>query len=297
LHYFHGFFALTFFFDGNSMQTSQQLEILQMSSVRIALLAIDPQRDFMDYPDSALAVPGALADTARLTAMIKRLGGRLDDITVTLDSHHLMHIANPMMWRNSQGERPKPFTQITVDDVANGVWRSFNPRLDKLQRNYVETLAKNGRYILMIWPPHCIIGTEGGTVQADLSKAILEWEDRENAIASFVTKGSNYATEHYSALQAEVVDPNDVTTSLNVGLIQTLQQFDIVLLAGQALSHCVANTVRDIIDNFGAANIEKLHLLRDCTSSVPGCEKMGTDFLAEATGKGMKVVDSTTFLL
>lgn len=267
-----------------------------MSKVRIHLLAIDPQIDFMDLPGSALPVSGATDDTKRLSALVKRLGGKIDDIHVTLDSHHLIHIANPIMWINSAGEHPAPFTQIDINDVANGVWRAFYPAWHKWQVAYVETLAKNGRYKLTIWPPHCLIGSTGYAVEPNLFNAFTEWEGREFGMVDYVTKGSNYKTEHYSAVQAEVQDPDDASTGLNMPLIKTLEDADIVLLAGQALSHCVANTVRDIASNFGAANIEKLHLLRDCTSSVTGFEQMGEDFVNELRGRGMKVVNSVDFL-
>ena len=73
---------------------------------------------------------------------------------------------------------------------------------------------------------------------------------------------------HYSAVQADVPDPADPTTQLNVGLIKTLENADLVALSGQALSHCVANTIRDIADYFGRESIRKLVLIED-TSSPP----------------------------
>lgn len=266
------------------------------SSVRVHALIIDPQVDFMDLPNSALPVGGADADTKRLSAMIARLGGRIDDIHVTLDSHHLMHIANPIMWTDSTGKAPSPFTIISAADVNNGKWRARNPSWQKWQAEYVEDLEKKGRYPLCIWPPHCLIGSNGYQVHPVLFDSLRRWEEGEFGMVDYVTKGSNYKTEHYSAVQAEVPDPSDPGTSLNMGLIQTLQDADIIIIAGQALSHCVANTVRDIAANFSTANIEKMHLLRDCSSPVQGFEQAGKDFITEMAGKGMKVVDSATFM-
>jgi nicotinamidase-related amidase len=108
-----------------------------------------------------------------------------------------------------------------------------------------------------------------------------------------VTKGSNPWTEHYSAVQADVPDPADVTTQLNTGLIKTLEEADIILVAGEAGSHCLANTVRDIANNFGDASyVGKLVLLEDATSPVPTFDKFQDDFVAEMTAKGMQL--STT---
>ena len=282
-----------------------------MARLNIALLVIDPQIDFMPLPGSKLPVAGGLDDMERLAAFVDRVGPKITQIAVTLDSHHKFHIANPGMWVNSRGENPPPFTLISVPDLNNGTWAP-NPLLSTADqewaRKYVEELALQSRQVLVIWPPHCLIGSVGYAVEPGLFAALDRWVSLNNKprLINFVTKGSNYRTEHYSAVKAEVADPTDPTTQVNLsrgGLISTLQDADIVLLAGEALSHCVANTVRDIAANFDPANIAKLHLLRDCTSPVPNSPggpdfvKMGEDFVDEMRAKGMKVVDSRTFML
>lgn len=87
--------------------------------------------------------------------------------------------------------------------------------------------------------------------------------------------------------------PNDNTTQLNSKLIEKFQKADLILLTGQALSHCVASTVRQLANNFGEDNIKKLALLVDTTSPVPGFEKQGQDFISEMSARGMKVVKTT----
>ena len=79
--------------------------------------------------------------------------------------------------------------------------------------------------------------------------ALTEWESRF-AFVDYVTKGSNILTEHYSAVQADVPDPSDASTQINTRLIQTLENADLVAIAGEARTHCLANTVRDIADGF-----------------------------------------------
>ena len=118
-------------------------------------------------------------------------------------------------------------------------------------------------------------------------------------MVDIITKGSNPFTEHYSAVQADVPDPEDPSTSLDIGegsLINILENVDLVALTGQALSHCLANTVTDIADNFGEDNIKKLVLIRDCTSSVTGFEQLGEDFITNMTKRGMQISTSTEFL-
>lgn len=266
-----------------------------MSKQKIEFLIIDPQNDFCD-PKGALFVTGADKDSIRLSETIKRLKNKIDDIHVTLDTHHFVDIAHPVFWIDSKGNHPAPFTLITKESVEKGEWRTTNPSFLKKAVEYVNTLYKNNRYILCIWPPHCLIGTWGHNVVEPIYNAILDWE-KDFAMVDYVTKGSNFWTEHYSAVQADVPDGTDPGTMLNTKLIETLQKADVIALSGQALSHCVANTVRDIANNFGEENIEKMVLLIDTTSSVPGFEKMGEDFLKEMTGRGMKTCKSSEFLI
>lgn len=68
-------------------------------TVKIVLLIIDPQNDFHDDPPDAngktrgytgsLAVGGATADSLRLSEMIRRNIHDIDEIYVTLDTHHV----------------------------------------------------------------------------------------------------------------------------------------------------------------------------------------------------------------
>ena len=255
------------------------------------LLVIDPQRDFCN-PDGALFVPGADEDMRRLAAMVGRVKNKLDAIHVTLDSHHLIDIAHPIFWKDADGAAPNPFTIITASDVENNVWRASNIRCQQRAFDYVKALEANQRYPLCIWPPHCLIGSEGAAVTVELFDAILKWEGNFE-IANFVTKGSNPWTEHYSAVKADVPDPSDVTTQLNTGLIKTLEEADVILVAGEAGSHCLANTILDIANSFSDDSyIGKLVLLEDATSPVPGFENLQEDFVKEMTSRGMKL--STT---
>lgn len=265
-------------------------------SKRIELLVIDPQVDFCDPKRGALYVPGAEHDMKRLAQMVQRLKDKLDDIHVTLDSHHFIHIAHPIFWRDSHGQHPAPFTRVTRADVENGVWTPTVPSLYRRALDYVNKLEQNGRYELTIWPPHCLIGSPGHTVDPKLFAALTEWESRF-AFVDYVTKGSDILTEHYSAVQADVPDPGDASTQINTRLIQTLEHADLVLIAGEARTHCVANTVRDIANGFGDDSfISKLVLLTDASSDIPGFETHAQNFLTEMTRRGMQLSTTTEFL-
>lgn len=265
-------------------------------SKRIELLIIDPQIDFCDPAKGALYVPNAEHDMRRLANMIRRLKDKIDDIHVTLDSHHFIHIAHPIFWKDSHGNHPPVFTRITLPEVEEGKWTTTQPGLYKRALDYVRKLEQNGRYELTIWPPHCLIGSPGHAVFPELFDALTEWEQRF-AFVDFVTKGSNILTEHYSAVQADVPDASDPGTQINTRLIQTLEQADLVAIAGEARTHCVANTVRDIVNGFGDASyVKKLVLLTDASSDIPGFEAHAQTFLNEMIARGMQLSTTTEFL-
>ena len=262
----------------------------------VHLFIIDPQNDFCN-PKGNLYVAGADKDMSRLAAMIKKNSRFIEDITVTLDSHHLVHIAHPIFWVDSNGNNPNPFTMISVDDVEKGKWRAFNPSFQKKALEYVKTLAVNQRYVLVIWPPHCLIGSDGHSVAPELFEALNDWE-KDFAMVNYITKGSNLFTEHYSAVKADVIDSNDPTTMLNTELIKPLKDTHddaTILIAGEARSHCVANTLRDICNEFSVDEAKKFVLLEDCMSDVTGFEKMGQDFVKDMVAKGVKISTSDKF--
>ena len=260
------------------------------------LLIIDPQVDFCT-PTGALYVKGAEKDISRIAAFIKKNGNALADIHVTLDSHQLVHIAHPIFWVDANGGHPNPFTVITEADVEgkNPKWKTTSPALRQRGIDYVKNLAAGGRYALVIWPPHCLIGTPGHNIMPELSDALRGWQEKLRLVR-YVTKGSNPLTEHYSAVKADVVDPLDAGTQINTTLIETLQEADRILIAGEALSHCVANTVRDIAAEFGDDQIKKLVLLEDAASPVTSFEKLGEDFIKEMKAKGMKIETTANVL-
>jgi nicotinamidase/pyrazinamidase len=256
------------------------------------LLIIDPQNDFCDTSGS-LYVPGADEDCARLSAMVRRLDARLSSIHVTMDTHHVFHIAHPIFWVDREGNHPAPYTIITSSLVRDGVWRASVPQYQHYAAEYINTLEKTGKYNLCVWPPHCLIGSRGHDIYEELLKTLIEWENGvPGRIVDYTYKGSNVRTEHYSAIRAEVSDAADPGSRTNFALIERLKTADNILIAGEALSHCVANTVRDLITCIPA---DKLIVLTDVSSNVPGFEALGKEFMDEVTRQGVRLMASTEF--
>ncbi|TWI54147.1 nicotinamidase-related amidase [Pseudomonas duriflava] len=256
----------------------------------VHLLIIDPQNDFCDISGASLPVPGATDDLRRVAELIGRLGSRLDVIHVTLDSHHPLHIAHPNWWHDEAGLSPSPFTVISLNDLKQGRWSARDPGQHSHSLDYLTRLAEGGRYQLTIWPEHCLIGSWGHNVQADLLDALHIWGREQLKAVDFIAKGSNPGTEHYSAIRAEVIDPNDPGTQTNLTLLKRLAAAGTILIAGEALSHCVAGTVRDIASHLGDDALHKLVLLCDCSHAVPGFEALGQQFLAEMKARGVRLL-------
>ncbi len=273
-----------------------------MKNLKIHMLVIDPQNDFMDINGATLPVAGAKDDMIRLAGLIDRVGPKLADIHVTMDSHRLLDIAHPAWWVDQNRNNPAPFTMITVDDVANRIWVPRNPNFYDRCLAYVKELNRKGNYMLCIWPPHCLIGTWGHNVYPELNDALQLWSGKEFAMVDYVTKGSNPWTEHYGAMEAEVPDPEDPGTQLNTNFLNMLAEADIVAIAGEALSHCVKATVSQIADNIGEEHIKKFQIITDCTSPV-GAVPNGPDFpaiaqqwLLDMQKRGMTLVKADDFL-
>lgn len=266
--------------------------------MNIQLVVIDGQKDFCNPPNDSsyqgtLYVDGADQDMKNLSTFIRDHAKRLDDIHLTFDSHNKIDVAHPLFWKNTNNEHPNPFTLITYDDISNGVWLPFHTGYTQRMLDYTKSLEDNGKYVLCIWPEHCIIGSIGHSLHDDLFDAVSYWEESEYAITNKVTKGSNILTEHYSAIQADVPDADDPSTQLNTKLLSTLHECDKLLIAGEALSHCVSHTVRDIADNFSQDEVKKFTILQDCSSSVTGFEQLGIDFLNDMKQRGVSVAQST----
>jgi nicotinamidase-related amidase len=134
-------------------------------------------------------------------------------------------------------------------------------------------------------------------VHPALFKALSDWETGSLRTVEYVLKGMNPWTEHFSAIRAEVPDPGDPATQLNRGLIEAVEKADFTAIGGEALSHCVASTCRDIVANLSDPRaIERIYLLPDTTSSVAGFEELGTGFLREMGARGMKMIAADEFL-
>ncbi len=115
--------------------------------------------------------------------------------------------------------------------------------------DYCEQLERRGRYQLYLWPPHCLLGSRGHTMVGVVQEARLFHAYARRAEAEIEIKGTSLLTEHYSVLGAgdrhgarRHAARDGVFT-----LAEKLMAADRLVIAGQASSHCVKNTLEDLL--------------------------------------------------
>jgi nicotinamidase-related amidase len=239
---------------------------------RTCLFAVDWQNTFCTT-GFELFVPGAPGDGRRICEFVYRNLGRLTEIVATLDTHRAFQIFHAAFLVGRDGRHPPPYTSVSVADVAGGVWRAAHPALQEHLERYVQALADGGKYELIVWPYHAMVGGVGHAFVSAVEEAFFFHALARDVQTRIEVKGDNPLTEHYSALGPEVGgEPN-------LALVEHLRSFDAVLVAGQAKSHCVAWTVEDLL-RFTPDLVPRLYLLEDCTSPVvvPGA----VDFTEQA---------------
>jgi len=264
---------------------------------RLQLLVIDPQNDFMDIEGAALPVPGAVADMERLAQLVDVLQARIDDIVVTLDSHPGVGIERTTFWCTAQGAAVAPFTMITAAEARGGVYRPRDPARQAEVQAYLDALEAGSGRTLIVWPVHCVLGTWGHAIQARLAHSLAQWEFARTRNCDKVLKGQNPMTEQYSAFRAEVPRADDVRTGVNAPLLARLAGSGATLLvAGEALSHCVAASGEDLLAHLDDERLRRTVFLTDCMSPVSGFSDAGQAFLARLPGHGVRTMTAAQAL-
>lgn len=296
----------------------QHLQPANLDKKRIVLKLVDCQNVFC-LPNYELFVAGqsgrgAVEDSKRICEFIYRYLGNITQIVATLDTHTAMQIFHPLFWINSESNHPEPFSIISSQDIANNTWQ-VNPavlsyvtvhNLDYLKQYvmyYIKTLEKSGKYPLTIWPYHAMIGGVGHALVSAIEEACFFHTIARKTQTRYEIKGRYPLTEHYSVLCPEVTmdHEGEQLAEKNTDLINDLLQYDRLIIAGQAKSHCVAWSIAHLLDEIMQRDpklAHKVYLLEDCTSAVviPG----KVDYTQAANEKfklfseaGMHLVKST----
>ena len=287
---------------------------------RVGLLLVDCQNTFC-LPGGELFVAGrsglgAVKDSWRLCQFLYQHLGRISEVVLTLDTHTAIQVFHAHFFLDENGNPPAAYTQITSEDLETGRYR-VNPNAtagagldqEELSRHalhYCRRLEAQGKYVLVIWPYHAMLGGAGHALVPAIEEAVFFHSIARSAQPIFESKGRNPLTENYSVLRPEVLEDADGNpiAEPNRPLLDRLLGYDALLVAGQAKSHCVAWTVSDLRDEIkrrdpdGSLGLaRRVFLLEDATSPVvvPGADftDAADEAYADFERAGMVRVQST----
>ncbi|PRQ07530.1 nicotinamidase [Enhygromyxa salina] len=284
------------------------------------LLLIDVQKDFC-LPEGSLYVggrsgTGAIDDSRRIARFIYQNMARLTRITATLDSHFSHQIFFPSFWLDRDDQPPPAHTIVTTAAITSGQLRP-NPAvagwlcrgnygwLRQQVEHYCRELERVGKYELYLWPPHCLLGSDGHALVGVVDEARSMFSLARGMQSWIEVKGGNPLTENYSVLRPEVLSRHDGAplAQRNTAFIETLLRADAVIIAGQAASHCVKSTIDDLLDEIVATDpslARKVYILADCMSAVTVPDGRGgfaADFSDQAEQAQQRFADAGMHLV
>lgn len=238
--------------------------------MKTLLFIIDPQNDFV-LNNGMLPVQNAKQDMGRVISFLDLRGNEIEDILISLDAHRNIHVGHPSFWEMKDGSEVKPFT--LVDD---NMLKLIKPRFCSA---YVKSdIKKNGP--VMIWPEHCVKGDHGYCIYSPLMDALNNWQLKTGKPIDFVEKGQDIRFEMHSAF----------SRGKNLDVLKNIAGYDRVVVCGEALSHCVKQTVEDMLNFFGVLDKTQIIVFNDCTSAIPGFDM--TDWTEQMKAKGVVFTES-----
>jgi nicotinamidase/pyrazinamidase len=274
----------------------------------IQLVIIDAQNDFCDLPEGyrptiqgvkytpSLPVTGAHQDCLRIARLINEGGAGIAAIEAFMDTHQYLDMGHVSFWMDADGNALTEAARITLNDVIEKKYRPRMAGVTEKVMAYFAQLEAAGIESISVWPVHCQIGSFGHNIHADILAACSAWESRQLKPVDYIRKGEDPWSEHYSALQAEVADPEKPSTLLRQASIEKYQSADLVLFAGEASSHCVSKTIWDAVNNLGIECRKKLVVLTDCMSAIPGYEAKTQDTFNNLAAMGLRLATSAEIL-
>lgn len=247
--------------------SEEKLSPSRESKERVLFIGIDVQQDFMD--GGALGVPGAMQDVERMNHFIYNHMDQITDIAVSLDMHAPHQIFHPCWWTDQDGCHPMPYTVITLADVDAGRWIPVTNA--KESREYVEHLEQETKKSLCIWPYHCLQGTQGSALEDSFSKMVYFHSVARKSQTQVISKGQDPLSEMYGIIRPEY----DTKGYVNQAFLDQLISFDKIFVAGEAKSHCVLESVRQILEYYENRQdvTERIYILEACMSPIPGFEE------------------------
>lgn len=272
---------------------NEELSPASDDSEKILFLAIDMQNDFMEKGE--LAVPGSYRDVSNAVHFLYSHLDKITRIAVSLDTHQPQQIFHPIWWIDGEGNHPAPFTIITPEAVQNGKWHAIYHPEESLA--YVNKLGEQSKKDLCIWPYHCLEGTNGAALESQFANMVFFHSIARKSTPLRIVKGKDPLSEMYGIIKPEVTQDDDEG---NVELLRELKNYDRVIVVGEAKSHCVLESLRQILTYYesDADMTSRIVVLSDCMSPIPGFEQSTDDAFAQLQEKyGITITPSTAWKL
>jgi len=206
----------------------------------LGVIVVDVQGDFTTWKKGSLAVSGAdEAFVKKVEDATRRLKEAGFIIFGTQDWHPATHVS---FYTNHPGK--KPFETIMIDGRTQ-----------------------------ILWPPHCVQGTEGARVLVD-----------NNLFLAIVKKGEDFRYDSYSGFQDDGGAKTEMDDILKHNNITK------VIVYGIATDYCVKATAIDAAEaGYEVVVVESL-----CRGVAPDTSKAA---IAEMKAKGIRVVKDLEELL
>lgn len=262
------------------------------NSENILVLGIDFQNDFMQ--NGSLGVPNSHGDVERFCKFIYNNIDKISRVAMSLDTHIPHQIFNPYWWVDQNGEHPDPFTVITLAELDAGRYRAVKNPIGS--RKYVEELEKQGKKVLLVWTYHCLLGSLGCALEYQLSKMINFYSVAKKSVIQYLVKGTDPLSEMYGIIKPEY----DEKGFINIAFLNAIATYDKIVIAGEASSHCVLESVKQILEHYdGNFNVlQKIYILEDCMSPVSSFEQYSIDEWAKLKNQyKINIVKSTELSL
>lgn len=250
------------------MSLAEDMMPAETDIVKTLLLVIDPQFDFED--NGTLAVPGAAEDFKRLLRFAYNNLDKITKFMISLDTHFLFHVFSGCCWKDKNGAYVKPYTMITKEASDAG---EYTPVMyPKVFKEYLEGLDNTSKQKLMIWTQHCLEFTKGWLPEQELVKMIYFHEAARKTRPLSVQKGQSPFSEMYGIFKEEY--SRGGASKVNTALTNKIAEFDRILIAGEAKSHCVLESLKQFLEVYSDKPeiTSKVYFLIDCCSCIPGTE-------------------------
>ena len=255
----------------------------------ISLLIVDPQRDFVDIEKGALPVKGATEDLKRIIRFIYDNISKLSSIYVTLDTHRYDSIFHPIMWEDYNGNTVSPFTEITLEKIKND---EIIPIYDEcIQTDYVKKLKWQNSQNLMIWPYHCIYGTDGWLIDKQLSNMLLFFEASRKMYINKILKGQDNFSEMYGVIRPEVL--TEYTKEYDISWVYDIGNSDKIYICGEAKDYCVYESVRQFCEVYCNDRdvTETINVMMNCCSAIGDNAQSDKKYEALSNEHGIKLIN------